>query len=123
MDQILEKYNDQSAQSSFEAKDSKDYMGLVAICYFFSFLFFVPIVKDSASNYTRFHANQILTVFLAEVAVSIVCAILRLIPVIGIIITALAGLAVLAAVIVLIIGVTKGYAVRLPIIGDLIKLF
>jgi uncharacterized membrane protein len=123
MDQILEKYNDVSAQNSFEEKDSKEYMGLVAICYFFSFLFFVPIVKDSASNYTRFHANQILTLFIAEAIVGVVAKILGFIPILGIILGAAIGLAVLAVVIVLIVGVTRGYAVRLPFIGELIKLF
>ena len=123
MNELLEKFNDTSAQSSFEAKDVQKNMGIVAVCYFLSFLFFVPIAMDSSSNYNRFHANQILTVFLAEVAVSIVCAILGLIPVLGTIIGILAGAAVLAVVVFLIIGVTKGMAVRVPFIGELIKLF
>ena len=123
MNELLEKFNDTSAQSSFEAKDAQKNMGIVAVCYFLSFLFFVPIAMDSSSNYNRFHANQILTVFLAEVAVSIVCAILGLIPVLGTIIGILAGAAVLVVVIFLIIGVTKGMAVRVPFIGELIKLF
>ncbi len=120
MDQILEKYNDVSAQNSFEEKDSKEYMGLVAICYFFSFLFFVPIVKDSASNYTRFHANQILTLFIAEAIVGVVAKILGFIPILGIILGAAMVFAVLAVVIVLIFGVAWVEAGRLLFIVVLV---
>ena len=45
----------------------KDNMAVAVIPYFFSVLFFLPIVCNKNSEFCRFHANQQLTLLIAEV--------------------------------------------------------
>lgn len=123
MKEILENFNDQSAQSSFDQADVQKNNILVAICYVLPILFFVPIILNGSSTYCRFHANQQLTLLIFGVVLGVVMAVIRLIPVLGAIIGVLVGLCMLALVIGLFYGAVKGMAVRIPFIGNLLSIF
>lgn len=123
MNEILENFNDQSAQSSFDPGDVQKNKILVAICYVFPILFFLPIVVDGNSSYCRFHANQQLAWLIFGIVLSAVSFILSLIPVLGVILDILLSLCGLAVLIGLIYGAVKGMAVRLPFIGNLLSVF
>lgn len=123
MKEILENFNDKSAQSTFEPEDVRRNNILVIICYVLPILFFLPIVVDSNSSYCRFHANQILTWFIFGVAFGVVLGILTIIPVIGAIIDVIAGLCLIAVLVALGYGAYEGMAVRIPFIGNLLNIF
>ena len=123
MKEILENFNDQSTQSSFDQADVQKNNILVAICYVLPILFFVPIILNGSSTYCRFHANQQLTLLIFGFVLGVVMAIIRLIPVLGAIIGVLVGLCMLALVIGLFYGAVKGMAVRIPFIGNLLSIF
>lgn len=123
MNGILEAFNDKSAESTFTSADVESNKIIVAVCCIVSILFFLPFLMDKNSAYCKFYANQILTLFACEVALGIVCAIIGFIPVIGAIIGAVAGIAALAVAIIMAIGAFKGKAIRLPFVGDLLKVF
>lgn len=123
MKDILENFNDQSAQSSFNQADVQKNKILIAVCYVFSFLFFVPILIDKSSSYCRFHANQQLTLFIFGVILGLALAVIGLIPVLGAIIGVLVGLCMLALVIALAYGAYSGMAVRIPFVGNMINIF
>ncbi|MBR3760656.1 MAG: hypothetical protein IKK47_06685 [Ruminococcus sp.] len=123
MKEILENFNDQSAQSSFNQADVQKNKILVAICYIFPILFFVPIIIDGSSSYCRFHANQQLTQLILGIILGVVLGIVGLIPVLGAIIGVLVGICMLALVVALFYGAIKGMAVRIPFIGNMINIF
>ena len=120
MKDILENFNDQSAQSSFNQADVQKNKILIAVCYVFSFLFFVPLLIDKSSSYCRFHANQQLTLFIFAVILGLALAVIGLIPVLGAIIGVLC---MLALVIALAYGAYSGMAVRIPFVGNMINIF
>lgn len=123
MKEILENFNDQSAQSSFDQADVQKNNILVAVCYVLPILFFVPIILNGSSTYCRFHANQQLTLLIFGVVLGVVMAVIGLIPVLGAIIGFAIGLCMLALVIGLFYGAVKGMAVRIPFIGNLLSIF
>lgn len=123
MKEILENFNDQSAQNSFTQADVQKNNILAAVCYVFPILFFVPILVDGSSPFCRFHANQQLTFFIFGIILGIVMAIIGIIPVLGAIIDVLISLCMLALLIALVYGAVKGMAVRIPFIGNFINVF
>lgn len=123
MDGILESFNDKSAESTFTSADVESNKIIVAICCIVSILFFLPLLMDKNSAYCKFYANQILTLFACSLVVGAVCLIIGFIPVVGGIVKAICGLAVLAVSIVMAIGAWKGKAIRLPYVGNLISIF
>lgn len=123
MDGILESFNDKSAESTFTSADVESNKIIVAICCIVSILFFLPLLMDKNSAYCKFYANQILTLFVCELVIGIVCGIIGLIPVLGAIIGTIVGIAALAVAILMAIGAWKGKAIRLPYVGNLISIF
>lgn len=87
-------------------------------------LFILPLlVNGGQSRYAKYHANQGLILFLADIVVGIANAILGLIPVLGGILSALLDLALLALMILGIINAVNGKAKQLPLIGGLLHVF
>lgn len=123
MDGILESFNDKSAESSFNSSEVESNKIIVAVCSIVSILFFLPLLMDKNSAYCKFYANQILTLFICELVIGIVCGIIGLIPVLGAIIGIIVGVAALAVAILMAIGAFKGKAIRLPFVGSLISIF
>lgn len=111
--------------NNFDANDvaQNKVMGILA---YLGFLCLVPIFAAKNSPYARFHANQGLVLFIAEIAYGIVYGILAVvfafIPVIGLIVIALLGLASIVFVVFLVIGIMNacsGEPKKLPIIGGI----
>lgn len=123
MHNIVEPFNDRNAQNSFDSSEVESNKLLVAICYVIPILFFVPILMDKNSSFCKFHANQQLTLLIAGVALGIVCKLLSFIPIVGAIVCAVVGIAVLLLIIALAYGAWSGMALRIPFIGNLIEIF
>ena len=111
--------------NNFDANDvaQNKVMGILA---YLGFLCLVPIFAAKNSPYARFHANQGLVLFIEEIAYGIVYGILAVvfafIPVIGLIVIALLGLASIVFVVFLVIGIMNacsGEPKKLPIIGGI----
>ena len=121
LDSIIENFNDRETQNSFDYKDMKDNMAVAVIPYFFSFLFFLPIVCNKNSTFCRFHANQQLTLLIAEVILYVVMGIIGIIPILGWLVDAVAGLAIFLFKCCLAYGART--SIRIPFIGNFLNVF
>lgn len=85
-------------------------------------LFLIPLLAGK-SEFTRFHANQGLVLFLAEIVIGIVAGIISVIPFVGWIIGGiLSGVVGLASLIFMILGIVsaaQGEMKPLPVIGGI----
>ncbi|WP_303789481.1 hypothetical protein [Ruminococcus flavefaciens] len=123
LDDFLENFNDINAQNTFSDADVKKNSAIAAIVYLLPILFFLPICIDGNSNYCKFHANQSLTWLIVVVILSIIFAILGMIPFIGGLFRLIFVLLVLAIDFGFIYGSVKGKALRLPYIGSILNVF
>ncbi len=97
-------------------------MGVLA---YIGILFLIPLLAAPNSKFARFHANQGLVLFLADIALGIVLGILMVIfafiPIVGLIINSILGLALSAfGIVYMILGIVNaatGKAKELPLIG------
>lgn len=124
-------YNNQGFQSQFTQTDdhTHEYQQydiqqnkVYAILSYIGILFLVPIFAAKNSPFAKFHANQGLALFIAEIAVGILNTIGSWIPYIGWIFSVASGLVSLACVIFCIMGIVyaaQGQAKELPIIGKI----
>ncbi|MCQ2431358.1 MAG: hypothetical protein MJ175_02005 [Clostridia bacterium] len=95
---------------------------VMAILAYIGILVLIPIFAAKGSKYARFHANQGLTLCIAEVVLTIVCNILGIIPILGFIFRLIGSLIGLAAFIMSVIGiinVANNKAKELPFIGSI----
>lgn len=84
-------------------------------------LWLVPLLAGK-TEFSRFHANQGLVLFIAEIVVSIVAGIITLIPIIGWIIGLLLWLVDVFWLVLMIMGIVnacQGQQKELPLIGKL----
>ena len=125
MENLFTQFNDIEAQKEFSSQDlNKDGKFIFStIGYIIPILFFVPAVINNQSAFCRFHANQQLTWLIFCIVLGVVCSILRIIPFIGALVNGILGFVTLVIGILLFIAALKGYAVRLPFIGNLISVF
>ena len=104
--------------------DSND--KLYSVLGYFGILFLIPILAGK-TEFTRFHGNQGLVLFIADaisgVAAAIISTILGFIPVIGWILAPLVsgaiGILLLVLMIMGIVGAVQGEMKPLPIIGGI----
>ena len=120
---FLENFNDINTEQTFNSIEVDKNKPLAVIAYLLPILFFLPILGDGNSTYCKFHANQSLTWLIVLVLLSIVRIILLFIPVLGVLCNIIIWLAILAVMIVYIIGAVKGKAYRMPLVGNLLKAF
>lgn len=120
---LLDAFNDTTAQSTFDAADVEKNKVIVMISYLFPILFFLPLVICGNSTFCRFHANQILSWLVVDIVIGIVMGILGIIPFIGWIFSLILSIVMLAATILLMLSAYAGKAVRIPVIGSLIQVF
>ena len=123
IDNIISPFNDESTERSFNPAEVSGYKLAAVVPYLIPILFFLPLVMDNRSNFNKFHANQQLTWLAATVCMSIVGKILGIVPILGGIMDFVLIVAWLAITAGLMYGAAKGKALKLPFIGDLIKLF
>ena len=84
-------------------------------------LFLIPLLAGK-TEFTRFHANQGLVLFIIGVALGIVSGILSVIPFIGWLGMIIGGLGSLATLILMILGIVnaaQGEMKPLPVIGSI----
>lgn len=123
IEKILDNFNDEKTASTFSPEDVQKYSVQAIIGYLTPILFFLPIVLDRNSLFCKFHANQQFTWFLITVALVLVKNIIGIIPVISGIVGIVLNIAQLAVAIALMYGASKGKALRLPFVGEMINIF
>ena len=104
------------------AKDSKsdaEENKVFAILAYIGILVLVPILAAPNSKFARYHANQGLILLIVGVVLSIVGALLNLIPVVGWVFMLLFEVAWLILAILGIVNAAKGEEKPLPVIGGL----
>ncbi|HBH96008.1 MAG TPA: hypothetical protein DDX91_09655 [Ruminococcaceae bacterium] len=104
--------------ATMDPNDIAQNKGMSVLSYF-GFLFLVPLLAAPNSAYARFHVNQGIVLFIADVIFGIVGGILTLIPFVGGILSGVLGLAILVLVIMGIVNAAQGKAKELPVIGKI----
>lgn len=104
--------------ASMDSNDIASNKGMAVLAYF-GLLFLVPMLAAPNSQYARFHANQGIILFIADIIIGVVGGILNLIPVVGGILYGVLGLLIVVLVIMGIVNAASGKAKELPIIGKI----
>ena len=105
--------------SEFDQEDINQNKVMAVLAYIV-ILVLVPLVAAPNSKYARYHSNQGLMLFIAEICLGVVIGIFSWIPVLNIIIGILGGLVSLLLFVFAIIGIVnacQGKAKGLPIFG------
>ncbi|MDE6781328.1 MAG: DUF4870 domain-containing protein [Ruminococcus sp.] len=123
IDKILENFNDEKTACTFNSGEVQKNVVPAVLPYLMPFLFFLPLVVDKNSAFCRFHANQQLIWLIVNVIIQVIKGIIGIIPIIGWIAGLLLDVAQLAVAVGLMYGASKGKALRLPFVGELIKIF
>lgn len=125
IEKILDNFNDEKTASIFNGDDIQKNKVQAILPYLLPVLFFLPLIADKEKNsaFCKFHANQQFTWFLVTTVLGIIENVLGIIPLLGGIVTSVLGIAELIVSIALMYGASKGKALRLPFVGDLIDLF
>ncbi len=92
---------------------------VMAVLAYIGILFLVPLLAAPNSQYARFHTNQGLVLFLFDIVVGILTAVLAFIPFIGLIVSSVLGLGVFVLIILGIVNAATGKANQLPLIGKI----
>lgn len=111
--------NTPDTTADYDAQDIENnkVMGILA---YLSWLVLIPLLAAKNSAFARFHCNQGIVLAIAEIAITVVCNILGLIPIIGwlfIVIESIVGLACFILSVIGIINAANGKAKELPFIG------
>lgn len=105
--------------SEFEQEDINQNKVMAVLAYI-GILVLVPLLAAPNSKYARYHVNQGLLLFIAEICLGVVMGIFIWIPVLNIIIGILGGIVSLLFFVFAIIGIVnacQGKAKGLPILG------
>ncbi len=118
--------NPTDVSSQFDTADIEQNKILAAVAGI-PLLFWVPLVAAGTSAFGKFYANQGLILTIVTVALAVVGWILGIIPIVGgilaWIIGLVGGLAVLAAMLLLVVSAATGRAREIPVIGNMLKVF
>lgn len=112
--------------SQYDPNDVQQNKVMAVLAYFWV-LFLIPLLAAPNSQFARFHANQGLVLFLAEIAggivIGILTAILIRIPIVGVILTGLiSGVFSIGMFVLMIMGIINaatGKAKEVPILGKI----
>lgn len=114
---------DETGNFNKEDIESSKYVCITAYLWF---LFFIPLVACQSSKFARFHANQGLLLFAAEVLFGILRLVLGIlfswIPFFSLVLNLVFSLISLVFLVLIIYGIMnacRGEAKRLPIIGSI----
>lgn len=123
IDKILDNFNDEKTACMFSYDDIQKNVVAGVLPYLLPILFFIPLIVDRNSAFCKFHANQQLTWFIFTLVVDIAKKIIGIVPLVGWLVNLAIDIAMLAVSVGLMYGASKGKALRLPFIGELIKIF
>lgn len=90
-----------------------------SILAYIGLLFLVPLLAAPNSKFARFHTNQGLVLFIADVILSVIASLCGFIPFVGWIVSLVCGLACLVFMILGIINAANGRAKELPLMGHI----
>ncbi len=111
-DKVAALNNTPDTTAEFDSQDIEQNK-VMALLSYLGLLFLVPLLAAKDSKFARFHANQGLVLFLAEIVLGVV----NVIPVLGCIVSGIGSIAVLVLAILGIINAAQGKAKELPVIG------
>lgn len=125
-EKIAQFSNTKDSTSEFAPDDIQKNKGMALLSYI-GILFIVPLLAAKDSKFAKFHVNQGIVLFIAElvcsIAVGILRAIFKIIPVLSAFmpatLTTLLSVASLAFMIIGIVNAANGRAKELPLIGSL----
>ncbi len=125
IDKILDNFNDEKTSCMFNYDEVQKNIVPAILPYLIPILFFLPLIadKEKKSAFCKFHANQQLTWLFVILVIGIVKSIIRVIPLIGWLTSLAIDIAELLISWGLMYGASKGKALRLPFIGNLINFF
>ncbi len=113
-------FNTEDTTGSVDAGDIKNNM-LISLLAYIGPLALIPFFCAKDSKFARYHAVRGLNLFIIEVVLVIICAVIGIIPIIGgilgWIVSAVVGLICLAFMIIGIVNVVKGRCRELPFIS------
>lgn len=92
---------------------------VMAILAYLGILFLVPLLAAPQSPYARFHANQGLVLFIADIVLGILAGVCIFIPIAGFIISSLLSLGIFVLMILGIVNAASGKGKELPLIGKI----
>ena len=122
MYEFLERFNDDEEQMKF-GSDMRKYELYVIVPYIIPIVFFIPYAIDKESDFCKFHSNQslawLIVISLLEAITGITLLFSAPISMFGYLI----NLLTFAIEVFLVIGAYKGYAIKIPVIGNFIKVF
>lgn len=115
----------QNETQNISQEDIEQTKGLAWLSYL-SILFIIPLIVNKDSQFTKFHVNQGIVLFIIQVIMMIVSGIggflIFAIPAAGLILTMFTGLIGLGMFILAIMGIVnaaQGVTKRLPVIGNI----
>ncbi len=109
-------FNTEDTTSSVDAGDIKNNM-LISLLAYIGPLALIPFFCAKDSKFARYHAVRGLNLFIIELALGIICALVGGIPVLGWIVSTIVGLICLVFMIIGIANVIQGRCRELPFIG------
>lgn len=114
--------NTTDATAEFDPSDIENNKILSLFAYL-GILFLIPLLAAPNSKFARFHTNQGLVLFLADIILSVVMSIFAFIPVVGWILVGIVGgilgIIFLVLMILGIVNAVTGKAKELPVIGKI----
>ncbi|MBR5165961.1 MAG: hypothetical protein IKW87_10475 [Ruminococcus sp.] len=122
MDKIFDKFNDDEEQMLF-GEDMRKYELYVIVPYIIPILFFLPIAIDKESEFCKFHANQSLCWCIVFFLLEGISGVIGFMNTPLDIFLPLFTLFSLACMAFLVVGAWKGYAIRIPVLGNIINVF
>lgn len=115
-------YGGKDFSSEFDARDIVENKAFCILSYL-GILFIIGLIAQPNSKVVKFHANQGLILFIAEIALGIAGGLVGIIPFVGAIITGIIGMATsvmtIAAFIYQLVNIMDGKVKKLPLIGDI----
>ncbi len=113
VNQILDTPDHTAEYTQQEINDGK----VMNILCYIGILVLIPLFAEKNNRCVRFHVNQGLVLFIFEIIANIVMTIFSFVPVLGVIVSTLIGLAELAMMIFGIVYVAQNKVKELPLIG------
>lgn len=110
--------NTPDTTAQYDQDDINNSLIMGILCYI-PFLVFVPVFTAKNSAFTRFHANQGIVLFIADVIVFVLTRILGHIPLLGGILNFVLIAVISVLGVIGIYNVYKGKAKELPVIGSI----
>lgn len=112
---MVDQITDTPDSTSEFFQDDIDANKVYAVLAYIGILFLVPLLAAKESKFAQFHANQGIVLFIA----GIICGAVNIIPILGQIVSIIAGVVLAVFAIMGIVNAATGKAKELPLIGQI----